>query len=145
MVSPVIDQSLVEFFTSTSYAAKSVAAVVGKRVHVGKVPKNQANLFPRLFLRRSSRESNRDIDGGGSTTYIEDNFDLEVISNASTDILKITNNLWNDVDCCWGSISTNRTVKGIFLENQDDSYEPKGTGGDLGLDIASFNMRVVYG
>jgi hypothetical protein len=139
----MIEESLVTFFKSTVYAAKDIAPLIAGRVHVGKVPKNQSNKFPRIFLKRSNKESECDIDGT-KNNFITDTFDLEIISNSSSDIMKLTDELWKDVHCHFGSISSSQTVKGILLESQDDNYEPKGTGGDIGLDIASFSMRVFY-
>jgi len=139
----MIEESLVTFFKSTTYVAKDIAALINGRVHVGKVPKNQANKFPRIFLQRTGKEYDCDMDGTKGN-YIEDTFALEVISNASSDCLKLSDELWKDVHCHYGNIASTQTVKGILLESQDDDYEPKGTGGDLGLDIAAFSMRVIY-
>lgn len=140
----MIDETLIAFFTSTVYAAKNVAARIGKRAHKGMVPRNQANAFPRLFLERSSKEFDIDLDGGGRGTLITDTFDLEVISNKSSDILVLSNDLWSYVHCHYGSIASTQTVKGMFLENQDDDYEPRGIGNDFGLDTAAFSLRVLY-
>ena len=139
----MIEESLVTFFGSTAYAAKNIAALISKRVHVGKVPKNQANRYPRLFLQRTGKEFECDIDGTKGN-YIEDTFSLEVISDKSSDLIQLTDKLWRDIHCHYGSIASTQTVKGILLESQDDDYEPKGTGGDLGLDIAAFSMKVIY-
>lgn len=139
----MIEETLVSFFGSTVYAAKNIAALITKRVHVGKVPKNQANKFPRIYLQRTNKEYDVDIDGAKGN-LIEDTFDLELISNNSSDLLTLNNHLWNDINCLWGSIASSQSVKGIFIENQSDDYEPKGTGGDLGLDVSSFQMRVLY-
>jgi len=139
-----IEESLVSFFTSTTYVAKDIADKIGKRCHVGMVPKNQSNLFPRLFLGRAEKIMDLDLDGGGKGSLIEDTFDLEVISNKSSDILAITRELWYDVHGHFGSITGTVSVKGILLENQDDDYEPKGVGDDSGLDIAALSMRVMY-
>jgi hypothetical protein len=139
----MIEESLVSFFGSTSYAAKDIAALLNKRVHVGKVPKNQSNKFPRMFLQRIGKELECDIDGT-KNNYIEDIFDLELISNASSDILRLSDELWKDIHLYFGSIASTQTVKGIFLDSQADDYEPKGTGGDLGLDVAAFSMKVIY-
>lgn len=139
----MIEESLVSFFGSTSYAAKDIAALINKRVHVGKVPKNQSNKFPRLFLKRSGKEYECDLDGTKGN-YIEDTFDLEVISNASSDCLRLSDELWKDIHCYFGSITSTQVVKGILLDSQTDDYEPRGTGGDIGLDVAAFNMKVIY-
>lgn len=140
----MIDETLVAFFGSTLYAAKSIAAKVGKRVHSGKVPRNQANRYPRLFLQRTAKDSLCDLDGGGRGTLITDTFDFEIISNASSDVLAISDLMWRDIHCAFGSIASTQTVKGIMIDSQDDDYEPKGVGADYGLDVASFSMQVMY-
>lgn len=140
----MIDETLVAFFGSTVYAAKNIAAKVGKRVHSGKVPRNQKNNFPRLYLQRTAKESLVDLDGNGRGELLTDTFDLEVISNASSDVVIISDLMWRDIHCLFGSIATTQTVKGILLESQDDDYEPKGVGGDFGLDVSSFSMQVMY-
>jgi len=139
-----ISQDLVTFFISTSYAAKDIASRVSNRIHFGIVPKNQANNFPRMFLSRSSKDTKPNMDGTGKTDYCDEGFDLEVISNASSDILVITDLLWENVNCHFGFITSTKLVKGMFLSNQDDEYIVKGIGNDIGLDIAAFNLRVVH-
>ena len=142
----MIENSIISFLTNTStnYAANAIAALVGNRAHYTKIPKNQKNLFTRLFLRRSNRNTLGNIDGSGKEDYCEDDFDLEVISNNPSEVAIISDKLWSDVNLHYGSITSTKTVKGMFLENQDDDYEPKGTGGDLGLDVSSFSLRVIH-
>lgn len=139
-----LDEHLISFFTSTSYAAKNIAAIIGKRCHQGKVPKNQANIFPRFFFSRSSVERDSNLDGSNKGAYIAESFDLEVISNQTSDIRTLTYYLWQEVDGIWGSISDTKVVKGIVLDTQDDAYTPKGVGDDSGLDIASFVLKVIH-
>lgn len=141
---PKMDEKLIAFFISTTYAAKNIAAKIGQRAHSGKIPKNQANRFPRLFIERVGKNQQADLDGTKGS-YVEDLFDLEIISNTSSDILVLTDCLWDDIDCYFGLISTSYRVKGMFLEDQDDDYIPKGIGGDFGLDVAAFSLKVVYG
>jgi hypothetical protein len=85
----MIDETLVAFFTSTSYAAKNIAARIGKRAHKGMIPRNQANLFPRIFFERTNREFDIGLDGLDKGSLVEDTYDLEVISNKSSDLLVI--------------------------------------------------------
>jgi len=138
----MIHKDLITFFTTTTYVA-SVQPLIANRMHYGRVPEKQANVFPRLFFERSNHEDFADIDGTKGN-YIEDTFNLEVISNQSSDLDIVSDKIWEDVNLYYGAVSSDVTVKGIFIEDQRDDYEPKGIGGDLGLDVASFQMRVVY-
>jgi hypothetical protein len=140
----MIDETLIAFFTSTSYAAKNIAAKIGPRAHKGMIPRKQANQYPRLFLERSNKEYDIDIDGGNRGALVTDTFDVELISNKSSDLLVLSDEMWKSVHGYFGSIASTQTVKGIMLENQDDEYEPRGIGNDLGLDVSAFSMRVMY-
>lgn len=139
-----IEHTLISFFGSTTYVAKNIAAKVINRVHLGIIPKNQANKFPRIFLERSGKDKIANLDGTGKQDYVEDIFALEIISNHSSDVSTITGLLWSDVDLHYGFISATKTVKGLFVTNQDDDYIPKGIGSDIGIDISAFQLRIVH-
>jgi len=133
---------LIKFLSSTSYAAKDIAARVGNRIHYTYVPSVQSNTFPRIYIDRISREDNANLDGTKGD-LIEESFAVEVISNKSSDVTTIVDEFWQDVHAYYGAMSTALTAKGIFIENQSDDYEPKGIGNDIGLDVATLSLRLV--
>lgn len=139
----ITPKTLCTFLTSTSYAASNIAAKIGNRAHYTKVPERQANRFPRLWLGRTNKESQVDLDGSKGA-LITDSYDLEVISDDLDEVIEISDLLWSDIHGHYGQVNSTDTVKGILLDNQSDDYEPKGIGGDLGLDVSSFILRILY-
>ena len=139
----MIESELITFLTSTGYAAKDVAALINNRAHYTKVPQKQFNVFPRIFLQRTGINNDADLDGT-KNNYIEDTFDLEVISDDITEVISVSDALWRNVHAHFGAISATKNVKGILLTNQSDDYEPKGIGGDIGLELAAFSITVIY-
>lgn len=139
-----IRHELIKFFTSTLYQAKDVAALIGQRCHYAMVPKNQENSYPRIYLELTDREWEGYIDGT-APDYKEDHFALEVISNSSTEVSDVVDELWEDVHLHYGQLTSDMSIKGMFLERQSDDYEYKGIGDDIGADVAAFDLRIVYG
>lgn len=139
---PITPSKLVSFLTSTDYAAINIAALISNRAHYTKIPQRQANRFPRIYFERSDKNSHCDIDGsvGG---YVQDEYSLEIISNNPDEVIQIADYFWSDIHGHFGAINSSDNVKGILLQVQSDDYEPKGTGGDLGLDYATLVMRVI--
>lgn len=139
----ITPSKLCTFFSSTTYAAKNIAVLVTNRVHYTVVPQRQANRFPRIYLERQGKNSLVDLDGSKGK-LITDQYALEVISDKLSDVITISDLLWSDVHGHYGLINSSDNAKGILIDNQSDDYEPKGVGGDLGLDVASFVFQIMY-
>lgn len=139
----MIQKDLITMFISTLYVGKNIAQQIGNRCHYSSVPKSQANMFPRIFLQRTSINNDGDLDGSKGD-FVEEYFDLEVISNSLADVETVTDYLWSDIHLYFGLIGATKTVKGMFLESQSDDYEYKGLSADLGEEVAAFSLKVIH-
>lgn len=106
----------------------TVTNLVGRRVHANHVP--QKSKYPLIWLARSGKEKDRDMDGqGGLTRHL---YDLECISPDLGEAEDVADAVDDRLAGHRGTFGA-RTVQGVFIEDQDDEYIPRGTGGDDGL------------
>lgn len=128
-----VTEDLIAFLLSDA----DVTHLVGQRVHANHVPEKSS--YPHIWLARSGKEKDRDLDGqGGITRHL---FDLECISPDLGDAQDVADAVDDRLAGHRGTFGTRR-VQGVFLDDQDDDYIPRGTGGDDGLMVVAQQVTI---
>jgi hypothetical protein len=98
---------------------------------------------PRIWYQRS--EESDEVDLGGTGGICESSWDLEVIDdNLATPqrIAKVARRFLNGKRGTMGS--TAFSVQGIFVEDHNDDYIPRGVGADSGEYVAALRLRIFH-
>ncbi len=134
---PSIGENLKTFLTVDTTTLSSA-----HRVSQNKVPQHIENQFPRIWFTRSDRFDYTDLDGtkGG---MVLSTFDLECISDDVDQALDLADAVYEVLHAYRGSFGAG-TVKGCFVDSQDDDYVPKGIGDDEGLHVAAQSLRIFH-
>jgi len=123
-------------------ASTDVSADVGSRMHQNVVPQAQQQTLPRIWYRRGGKADDLDLDGTKGQ-LIATTFDVECIAasvDAAMDLADVVHDRLHGYRGSFGG----RTVKGCFIDDQDDDYEPKGIGSDDGLTVAALSLRIFH-
>lgn len=119
-----VTEDLIAFLTADA----TITNLVGQRVHANHVP--EKSTYPLVWLARSGKEKDTDLDGqGGLTRHL---YDIEAIGpdlGEAEDVAQAVDDRLAGHRGTFGA----RTVQGVFLQDQDDEYVPRGTAGDDGL------------
>lgn len=114
-----------------------VRALVDLRVHAHHVP--ERSLYPFIWLSRSGRETDRDHDGQGGLTRHD--YDIEAVSDDQAEAEDVADAVHDALAGHRGTFGA-RDVQGVFVEDQDDDYVPRGTGGDDGLLVVAQRVTI---
>lgn len=120
-------------------AAPAVAAIAGTRIHQGIVP--ESSTTPYLWYRRASRDTERVLGEAVGAEPDSYRFDLEAISADLEEAQDLADAVRGALDNYRGSFGT-RTAQGVFVENQDDDYYPRGIMGDETLHYAALSIQI---
>jgi hypothetical protein len=96
---------------------------------------------PRIWYGRSG--SNEDVDLAGAGGLVEDTFDVEVISDdldEAQDIAMVVKRFLNGKRGTFGGGS----VQGIFVQDHNDDYIPRGISDESGLNVAALSVSIWY-
>jgi len=122
-----------------------VNALVSGRVHQNSVPESLT--MPRVWYTRAS--SFEDMDNGGIGGLTDSSWDIEchaedldVALNLATAVKTLLNGKSGD----FGSTADADQVQGIFVEDHDDDYLPKGLGenDDNHIHVAAISAQILH-
>jgi hypothetical protein len=119
-------------------ANSSIAAKVGQRVYHRHVPEGSA--FPFIYLYRQSFRHERCLGESGDPAFSH-TYAVEVVSDDDTEADDVAT-LVRALDGSSGTFG-GRTIQGLFVEEQNDDYEPKAIGSDEGYHIPALSVEVV--
>lgn len=116
-----------------------VNAIVSGRVHQNSIP--ETITMPRVWYTRASSVEEVDNDGVGGLT--ESSWDIECHAEDLDDALNLADNVKSLLNGTKGSFGDD-TVQGIFVEDHDDDYLPKGLGedDDSHIHVASISAQI---
>lgn len=119
-------------------ANTNIAAKVGRHVYHRHVPQPAPAQF--IYLKRTSFRHERCLGDTGDPAFSH-TFAVEVIAENEEEADELAD-LIRGLDGASGTFG-GRTIQGMFVEDQDDDYEPKAIGSDLGWHIPAFSVEVV--
>lgn len=118
----------------------AASTTLGGRVHQNVVPEHQGNTFPRCWYGRASRVDDLDLDGTRGELS-ESEYDVECISTNIDQAIAAADAIRTNLNGKRGTFGA-MTVKGVFVEDQDDDYIPRGTGEDAGAHVSALRIRI---
>lgn len=130
-----VGEDLIAYLVANS----GVNNLVGNRVHANRVP--ETSKYPLIWLARGGKQRDKDLEGqGGITRHL---FDLECISPQLEQSLDVADAV-DSTDCLAGHRGTlgSRRVQGVFVEDQDEEYVPRGNADDEGLFVAALQVTI---
>lgn len=119
-------------------ANASIAAKVGQHVYHRHIPQPSPAKF--IYLVRSGYRDERCLGESGDPAFSH-TYAVEVIAENPDEADAIAD-LVRALDGTSGTFG-GRTIQGIFINDQNDDYEPKAVGGDLGWHIPALSAEVV--
>ena len=129
-------QNLRTLLTGTS----AVSTICGAKVHQGTVPESDVAELPYLWMGRSSRKLDRVLSEAQGAASDEEWFDVEAISDDLDEAQRLADAV-RTLDNFRGTMGT-QTIKGLFLNDQDDNYVPRGTLGETELHVAALAVQI---
>lgn len=97
---------------------------------------------PRIWFQRNQQGEDLDLAAAGG--LVESTWDIEVHSETSADeTLDITDALKTRLHGHLGAMGT-QTVQGVFVEDHDDDYLPKGDASEDGLHVSALSARIFF-
>lgn len=96
----------------------------------------------RVWFQRSGEKTERHLDGSAGLTTTE--FDVEVHSTDISTSQDLADALKAGLDAYYGTMGA-QAVDGIFVEDHDDNYVPKGLMGDAGFFVPALKVTVMHG
>lgn len=118
-----------------------VSAIVGQRVHRNHVPDTTATRPPYIWFMRTARQSMNGLTKEDDE-ITETQFDVECIGTDLDQTDDLADSIIDNLEGHRGNFGT-RNVKGVFVSDVDDDYEPKGRG-DLGLHYSAVRIRIFH-
>lgn len=112
----------------------NVTALVGSRVHQGTVPEDTPTPF--IFFKREGVEYERCIGETAGADPFRQRFAVECVGLDLDDSQEIADEI-RDYDGYTGTFGDS-TCKGIFVDDQNDGYEP-----EFGDHVASLSVEVI--
>jgi len=107
-------------------ANAGVSAIVGSNACQGSVPQADIVETPYVWLGRSQRRLDRTLDSPVGAASDEEWFDVEGISDDLDESQRLGEAIRSALECYRGTMGT-QAVKGVFVDDQDDQYIPRGT------------------
>lgn len=118
----------------------TVSNLVGGRVHENHAP--QTPKTPYIWFRIAGTDQERTLGDSAPNTPFRYRFDLECWSSSIAGARTIAEAVFSRLDSYRGAFGDS-TVKGIFVEQQPDDYEPLGASIEDGLHVASQSVEVI--
>ena len=122
-------------------ANAGISAIVGVNVCQGAVPQSDVVEPPYVWLGRASRRLDRTLDAAVGSASDEEWFDVEAISDDLDESQDLSEAIRAALECYRGTMGT-QTVKGVFVDDQDDQYVPRGTLGETALHTAALSVQI---
>ena len=121
-------------------ADATIAAIIGTSCHQSHVP--QEITLPYVWFGRTGTEDIRTLDASAGLAPFSEAFDVEAISDdlseSQTLALAIKSRLNN-----YRGTFDDSTVKGIFVEDHNDDYMPRGVMSDEGFAVAAMRCEII--
>lgn len=128
-----IGEDLIAFVIADS----AIATLVDQRVHQNHMPEQSS--YPAVWLMRSGKEKDRDLDGQGG--IVRHTFDVEALSPDMDEAEELGDALENRLAGHKGTFGA-RTVQGVFVDDADDDYIPRGNAGDDGISVVAQQVTI---
>jgi hypothetical protein len=116
------------------------STTLGGRVHQNIVPEHQGNVFPRCWYQRLRRQDDLDLDGTRGESS-ESEYTVECQSVTLSEAIAAADAIRTALNGKRGTFGS-MSVKGVFVEDQDDSYEPRGIGADEWAHVSALRVRI---
>lgn len=129
------------YFRAFLLAEPTIASLVVDHVHVGNVLQDVDP--PYIYIQRAGTGHERTLDQAQGTWPFEERWDLECISDDPDELQSLADSV-RRLDSARGAFGVGGSIQGLFVEDQQDDYVPKGVNSDEGLDVAAFQITV-YG
>ncbi len=130
----------------------SVSGLIATRMHQNTIPEESA--YPHALYTRSGAVSDVDLDGTADG-FMEETFDLEIYEQDSTRVMDGLSSALAIADALRSRLQDHsaarsstafgaKRVRGIFVDDHDDSFIPKGISDDMGVHLASFQITIFH-
>lgn len=129
-----VDENLKLFLQADS----SIAREVGMRIHENYAP--EAGPAPYIWFRLAGTDYERTLGDAPTNAPFRYRFDIEIWARSIRHARTIGALVASRLDSYTGSFGDS-TVKGIFVEQQPDDYEP--IAGAVGLHLATQSVEVI--
>ena len=120
---------------ATHFAAIAAPAVVEQNTIRQEAP------TPRIWYQRDSEREETDLSGEGG--LVESQWNIEVHSTSDDARFDIADALKTRMNGYYGPFGS-RTVQGVFIEDHDDDYIPRGIGSEEGFYVAALSARIWF-
>lgn len=131
-------------FRTFLLASAAIQAKVGQRIHAVKVPQETGKppATPFIWFRKRSASAESLLNPSVGEDPDDVSFDVECVDRNNElnalDIAGLVRTRANNYSGAFGD----KTRSGVFVNDQDDEYEPQSTGGDDSFTIAALDVRV---
>lgn len=116
----------------------TISGIVGERIHQGFVPETTSGDY--IWFARSGVEPLR-VLASGVIEPLSVRFDLEAISEDIERSQTLAAAIRNKLDAYRGTF-VDTTTQGIFVEDHNDDYMPRGIFGDEVVYVAAMNVEI---
>lgn len=126
-------QNLKAFLESNS----AVSTLVASRIHHNNVPTEKGDY---IWLRRSGQRYERTLDEAAGTPPLSVLYDVECCSsdlNRSATLADAVKNLFP-----FAGTFGDSTVKGAFVNDQDEDYVPLNSSASVGINVQSLQVEI---
>lgn len=96
---------------------------------------------PRIWFQRDSETEETDLSGTGG--LVESRWNVEVHTEEDDKRFDIADAIKRRLNGYYGTFG-GRTVQGIFIEDHDDDYFPRGVGAEDGLYVAALTATIFF-
>ena len=123
------------------------STTLSNRVHQNVIPQSLLSSYPRAYIVRIGRDDPLDLGGGAgietsffAVEYISDNID-EAVAAAAASARTAGNGGLHGIGV--SNTFGNGKAQRVAVEDADDEYIPRGTGGDTGVHVVAHNVKIV--
>lgn len=117
----------------------TVRTKVGDRIHFDLVPEDKKRPYIWARLSRTGTFPTTDMSAGQEPGEYQ--FDLETISPVKSEARQMAEAVRAKCEGYRGAFADS-TVRGMFVTDQDEDYEPKGIGEGVGLFVGALGVQV---
>ncbi len=96
---------------------------------------------PRIWFQRDSEHEETDLSGAGG--LIESRWNIEVHTDEDDNRFDIADAIKRRMNGYYGAFGS-RKVQGVFIEDHDDDYFPRGVGSEDGLYVAALTATIWF-
>ena len=118
----------------------AITAIIGTSCHQGHVP--QAVTVPYVWFGRANTDPLRTLDSAAGQAPFVESFDVEAISDDLDEAQTLASALKARLECHRGTFDDS-TVKGIFVEDHNDEYIPRGIASDEVFHVAAMRCEII--